>query len=463
MKHLLFNKSKLALITVMLLLLCSVTVYANPMDTAVGTTSSSEGEILFTGKSAIGMGGNTAGTELKLILEADSRFRLETTKPRGSGNYTITEENGLNKIVFVYDDAVDNKPLEMAGTISTSELTDAEIVIKIENVLYNITGMGVMKMGEVEFNKAPEAPTIPAIVNNIVYKGKAAFGMQPGTFTAMTVTIMPDKRFMVETTKPRGEGSYEITANADGINTIIFTYDDKDSEGNILTMNGTVSDADLSKSNVAIEIKNATYPLKGMKPLKLGYLKLMVPNDSPSAMYVASVEEAIKAGLVPESMQNSYNLSLTRQEACELIVSMMEAKEGKSIDEILAAKKLAVSDKKFEDCTSKAVYVLEAMKIINGVSSTKFEPHKLVTKEALAVILSNTLKNYFGYSSETGELKAMDAAKISNWAKQAVATVLDLKINDNTLMSTEKGLFSPTSHISREQSYLIILHLASFK
>ena len=463
MKKFLFIKSKLALMIVLILVLSTATVFANPMAATTTSTTPSEGEIVFTGHSALGMGGSTQGTDLKLVIEPNNKFRLETTKPRGAGSYTITNENGVNKIVLTYTDLVDGKALEMNGTINTTDLSKDDVIINIENVVYNITGMGVMKMGEVEFKKATPAPVIPKVDTDITYKGKAAFGMQPGTYTAMTLTIMPNNRFKVETTKPRGEGSYEIITSANGLNTITFTYDDKTSEGTVLTMTGTISDADITKQNVAIEITNATYPLNGMKPLNLGYLKLMVPNETPSEMLKSSVEKAIEKGLVPEAMQNSYNLSLTRQEACELIVNIIEKREGKTIDEFLTIKGLTIKDKKFEDCTSKAVYALEAMGIINGVSETSFAPHKLVNKEQLAVIIANTLINYFGYTSNTNELNAMDAAKISGWAKQAISTVLNIKIENNALMSLEKGLFNPSGHVSREQAYILILNLSNFK
>jgi hypothetical protein len=453
-------KSKLALILVLVLVLSSTTVFANPMSTVTTSTKPSEDEITFIGHSSIGMGGSAQGTELKLVIEPDNKFRLETNKPRGNGSYTITEENGVNKIVFVYTDLVEDKAVEMNGTISTKDISSDDVIIKIENVIYNIVGMGLMKMGEVEFKKEP---AIVEVTTNIMYKGKAAFGMQAGSFTAMNLTIMPNNRFMVETTKPRGEGSYEIKVNASGLNAIIFTYDDKTSDGNILTMTGTVSDVDLTKQNVAIEISNATYPLNGMKPLNLGYLKMMVPNDTPSAMLKPSIDKAIEKGIISETMQNSYNISLTREEAAELIINMIEKIEGKTIDEFLSAKSLVINEEKFEDCKNKAVHALEAMGVINGVSDTLFAPHKLVTKEQLAVIIAKTLKNYFNYTTDVNELAAMDAAKISTWAKQSVSTVLNLKIEDNALMSVERGLFNPLNHISREQAYLIILNLSNYK
>lgn len=456
-------KSRIAVIIVLVLILSTATVFANPMSIVTKSTATSEGEITFIGHSALGMGGSTQGTELKLIIEANNMFRLETNKPRGNGSYTIVEENGVNKIVFTYTDLVEDKALEMSGTVNTNDLSKDDAIIKIENVVYNIVGMGIMKMGEVEFKKAPAAPVIPEVNTNIAYKGKAAFGMQAGTYTAMTLTIMPNNRFMVETTKPRGEGSYEIISDTNGINTINFKYDDKTSDGDVLTMTGTITDVDITRQNVAIEIINATYPLNGMKPLNLGYLKLMVPNDNPSEMLKSSIENAIEKELIPQTMQNSYNISLTREEACELIVNMIEKIEAKTIDEFLSAKGLTINDEKFEDCTNKAVYALEAMNVINGVSETSFAPHKLINKEQLAVIIANTLKNYFNYTSDISELNVMDLSKISSWAKQSVSTVLNLKIENNALMSIEKGLFNPSSHISREQAFLIILDLSNYK
>ncbi len=454
-------KSKLALLLALLFVFSTSTVFANPM-AAVTTTSttSSEGEITFIGFSSLGMGGSAQGTELKLIIEPNNKFRLETTKPRGDGSYTITEENGTFKIVFVYSELVDDKTIEMIGTINTNDLSSDDVIIKIEDVMYNIVGMGLMKMGEVEFKKAP---VVKEITTNITYKGKAAFGMQAGSFTAISLTIMPNNRFMVETTKPRGEGTYEIKASASGKHTITFVYDDKTSEDKILSMTGTVSDLDLSKENVAIEITNATYPLVGMSPLNLGYVKMMVPIDNPSAMLKPSIDTAIEQKLIPEALQNSYNISLTREEAAELIINLIEKIEGKTIDEYLAAKNLNIKEGKFEDCNNKAVYALEAMGIIKGMSDTSYAPHKLLTREQFAVILANTLKYYFNYSADDVEPVAMDAGSISTWAKQSVSTVLNLKINDIALMSLERGLFNPLNNISREQAYLIILNLSSYK
>ncbi|MBQ7599486.1 MAG: S-layer homology domain-containing protein, partial [Clostridia bacterium] len=101
----------------------------------------------------------------------------------------------------------------------------------------------------------------------------------------------------------------------------------------------------------------------------------VTPNlDGVSSWALAEVESGIKEGLVPENLQANYTSPVTRGAVAQMFVNLLEKTAGKSIDDIMAEKGVAINEGAFTDTTDKAVLAANALGIINGTGSGKFSP-----------------------------------------------------------------------------------------
>ena len=110
--------------------------------------------------------------------------------------------------------------------------------------------------------------------------------------------------------------------------------------------------------------------------------------DSPSAWAEEEVRAAIAAGLVPDYLQNNYTLPVTRGQVTEMIVNLLEKALGKSIDEIIREKNAVVSLSKFYDTDDYNVYASNALGIIKGTSDSTFTPDGVFKRAQIAAIVN---------------------------------------------------------------------------
>lgn len=113
---------------------------------------------VFVGTSAVGMSGST---EVKLIMQENNSFVLETTKPRGTGTYEIKTENGVSSLVLTFTDPAakpDGSPFVLTGVMTSEDLFAAGNEVTFATIEYLIDMNGtksVMDLGEVTFTLAP--------------------------------------------------------------------------------------------------------------------------------------------------------------------------------------------------------------------------------------------------------------------------------------------------------------------
>jgi len=180
-------------------------------------------------------------------------------------------------------------------------------------------------------------------------------------------------------------------------------------------------------------------------------------GDTPSSWAKATITKAIKAGIVSERLQSKYQSPITREEFAELIVNAIFEREkvadGTSLPEKYYWTKEKVLDRvtldfEFEDAKQEHVKLAYILGTLNGVSDTRFEPHKLITRQEAAVMLMNTshLINGVVYLSKE-ELGYSDYEKIAEWAKPAVSAAASVGI-----MLGDGKKFNYSGKITREEA-----------
>jgi len=87
------------------------------------------------------------------------------------------------------------------------------------------------------------------------------------------------------------------------------------------------------------------------------------------------------------------------------------------------------------------------MGIVKGVSDTRFDPERPVTREEAAVIIAHT----FNYSHSDQKLPYSDASKVSDWAVDSVKAVTQKQV-----FSGDDGVFNPQKELTRAEAAVIL-------
>jgi hypothetical protein len=98
-------------------------------------------------------------------------------------------------------------------------------------------------------------------------------------------------------------------------------------------------------------------------------------------------------------------------------------------------------------------------KIVSGMAVTTFGPDQLITREQMATLLINAHLYTTGKKlldlTATDDVNFLDAANISDWAKENVKLVLQLGF----MNGTNNGMFSPSVTTTRAQATMAIYRL----
>lgn len=184
-----------------------------------------------------------------------------------------------------------------------------------------------------------------------------------------------------------------------------------------------------------------------------GLITTNVPNDTPDAWAADEVTKAINNNLVPAALQNKYKEKITRKDFCDLAISLIESKSGKSIDEFLNSKGVFIAGKAFKDTDEKNILIAYALSIVNGKGNELFDPNGFITRQEAAVMLANTAKA-LGVDINSKEAVFSDSNSIATWAKAAVNYVS----SSNVMKGTSNG-FEAKGNYTRQQAYITIFRL----
>ena len=111
-----------------------------------------------------------------------------------------------------------------------------------------------------------------------------------------------------------------------------------------------------------------------------------------SSWALTEVEAAINEGLVPEYIQKDWTSPITRGQVSEMFIRLLEKATGKTVDAIIAEKGATIEEGKFEDTNDANVYAANALGIINGTSSSKFSPNGTLKRAQIAALINRVAK-----------------------------------------------------------------------
>jgi hypothetical protein len=162
------------------------------------------------------------------------------------------------------------------------------------------------------------------------------------------------------------------------------------------------------------------------------------------------VKQADALGLLTENARKDYIKALSREEFCELVMTMYEKRTGISVP---------ISSEPFNDTVNPLVLKAYSIGIIKGTSETTFSPNDAVTREQAAVMLVNTVRtieNVMGvviYNEDIDNLPFEDAGQISSWALDAMKAAYA-----NGLMRGDGVNVRPQANISCQECIILIIN-----
>lgn len=169
-------------------------------------------------------------------------------------------------------------------------------------------------------------------------------------------------------------------------------------------------------------------------------------ENIPSSWAKAEIDKAIGSKLVPESLQGAYRQNITREEFCEIAISLYQALSGQA--------PTIKEQNPFTDTDNIKVRIAYELGIVNGVGDgSKFAPGNFITRQEISVMLYRTLKAAkpsYNYSISSGHIFA-DHAAISSWAREAVSYLYGIEV----INGAEENLFCPLENTTREQAMIL--------
>jgi len=169
-----------------------------------------------------------------------------------------------------------------------------------------------------------------------------------------------------------------------------------------------------------------------------------VVADAPSSWAFQSVNAAIAAGIVPDTLQVNYATATTRADFCHLAVALYESVTGKVITE----------RSKFNDTTDVNVEKMAALGVVQGTGNNQFSPNSPLTREQAATMLSR-LAAALGEELTEQAPTFSDSVTISSWAFDAVGQMQASGI----MYGVANNAFAPTGEYTREQSITTMMRL----
>ncbi|MBQ7599434.1 MAG: right-handed parallel beta-helix repeat-containing protein [Clostridia bacterium] len=173
-------------------------------------------------------------------------------------------------------------------------------------------------------------------------------------------------------------------------------------------------------------------------------------TSGPSSWAEEEVEEGISKGLVPEDLRKNYTSPVTRGQVAEMFIRLLEKASGKTVDEILSEKGVAVNENAFVDTTDRNVLYANALGIINGVGNNKFAPDQTLKRAQIAAIINRTAA-VLGTDTEGYTHGFTDIVDNYAWAYDELGWPVFAEI----IKGVGGTRFSPGGDLTTEQAILI--------
>ena len=159
------------------------------------------------------------------------------------------------------------------------------------------------------------------------------------------------------------------------------------------------------------------------------------------------VDSAAVNGLMPDCLGDNFTVDITRAEFAALAVELYETMSGEAAP--------APGASPFSDTSDPVIIQANTLGIVKGVGGGRFAPDDLVTREQAALMLSRVYTKLGGTVPEVAATTFADNAKVSTWARDAVAFMSDKKI----VNGVGNNKFDPQGNASIEQAMVIALRM----
>lgn len=197
----------------------------------------------------------------------------------------------------------------------------------------------------------------------------------------------------------------------------------------------------------------------------------------PAAKVDPKVQEAVKLGIVPKSIQGNYQKLITREEFVSMFVNAVFTWQKNKIyrdaffpdgtqpitrEEFLQSVK--VTDYSFKDVKNEDVKLAYMMGFIKeGTSKTAFSPGKPVTRQDAAVMLVNYYQMNISITYREFIPRITDLNKADPKAKDPLAAAYEYGLMEGSRDikgdSTSKMTINPLGKLTREQAILVYLNI----
>ena len=167
--------------------------------------------------------------------------------------------------------------------------------------------------------------------------------------------------------------------------------------------------------------------------------------NEPSYWAVTEVNNAIKNGLVTESVAYDYHAYITREQFCEMVVLAYESLSGKTA---------SAGSAWFRDTTNKEILKAANLGIVNGYETGHFKPNELITREQIAAMVVRMLGvsvkgvNIHNYSQHY----FADTYEISDWALPSV----NFAYENGIMNGVGNNTIAPKRNTTCEEAVLLI-------
>ena len=167
--------------------------------------------------------------------------------------------------------------------------------------------------------------------------------------------------------------------------------------------------------------------------------------DSPSSWAAEEVGEAIAAGIVPGSVTEDYQASITREEFCETALLTYEAISGTEAE---------TGSVSFSDTDNPEILKAANLGIVQGYGNGIFAPDDLITREQIAVMLVRMIDKAVELEDITiyNDNTFPDSELISDWARPSVNFAYDNGIMRGV---DSRGSINPLANTSCEEAVLL--------
>lgn len=163
-------------------------------------------------------------------------------------------------------------------------------------------------------------------------------------------------------------------------------------------------------------------------------------ETQPSSWARTDVERADSLGLVPATLNNSYDTNITRVEFCAFAVQFYEKINGE-----------ITIRRSFTDTSDSDVEKIGGLGIITGYGDGNFRPNDVISRQEAAFILYRMMAS-LGKSLAAAAPSFEDQNNIGIWAKDSVGAM-----QASGIMVGNNNQFEPLGFLTREQSIVVLL------